>query len=197
MPTTPFHEVHSTEPLASESLSMPSSSTCQTLLRQPLSPSFSDSDSLSIGSYTPTRPRVRGTNSALLPPMLQATQNTSTEGISSPQHANTTPVGLRIPTTHSLDDALRYWEHGEPLKGLTVPLNRWAQLYEPSQYRREAQKLTMIKHVWEEFQIECGGNMEEFESRFPNLRYQYTKLIKAVREARIARGLSVRRSKQK
>lgn len=104
---------------------------------------------------------------------------------------------LRIPTTRTLDDALRYWEHGEPLKGLIVPLSQWSTLYQPSEYRKEAQKLTMIKHVCEEFNNECGGDMEEFERRFPGLRTQYTKLIYAVREARIARGVSVQRSKQK
>lgn len=102
----------------------------------------------------------------------------------------------RIPTTRSLDDAILYWEKGDSTKGLTIPLRQWQTLFTPDQYRSEAQKLAMIKHVWEEYNDICGRDMEEFEKRFPGLRNRYSKLIQAVRQARIARGSSTSRPKR-
>lgn len=103
------------------------------------------------------------------------------------------PPVPRIPTTHSLDDVIRYWKEGDLRQGLTVPLYRWTELYKPSEYRAEAQKLTMIKHVWNEYAVHCKEDMKVFEDRFPGLRNQYGKLVKAVRNARIERGESKRR----
>lgn len=103
---------------------------------------------------------------------------------------------LRIPTTHTLEDALQYWHHGNESKGLVIPIKRWTDLYLPSQYRSEAQKFTMVKHVVEEYEVECKGDAEEFERRFPGLQSQWTKLVKAVREARKGRGVSIARPKR-
>jgi hypothetical protein len=64
----------------------------------------------------------------------------------------------------------------------------WATIYQPSEYRSEAQKLSMIHILRDEFVKLCKHDWETFETRYPGLRYEYTKLIKAVREARIARG---------
>lgn len=94
----------------------------------------------------------------------------------------------RIPTTHSLDDALRYWDLGDPARGLNVPLKKWSATYAPEQYRSEAQKLSMIEKVRDEFVVHCGGDMARFNERFPGLRGKYTNLLLAVRAARKERG---------
>jgi hypothetical protein len=94
----------------------------------------------------------------------------------------------RIPKTTSLDDAIRYWEDGDVEKGLNIPLQDWGIVYSPSQYRSEAQKRSMIGIVHAEFVQHCGRDWDVFEQQYSGLRYEYTKLIKAVRAARMARG---------
>jgi hypothetical protein len=72
-------------------------------------------------------------------------------------HYRSTPP--RIPRTTSLDDAILYWETGNVEKGLLMPLKSWALVYQPSEYQSEAQKLSMISIVYEEFVHHCwaGG----------------------------------------
>jgi hypothetical protein len=94
----------------------------------------------------------------------------------------------RIPKTTSLDDAIRYWEDGDVGLGLSVPLKTWATTYQPFEYRSEAQKLSMIRILRDEFVVHCDHDWDIFEELYPGLRYQYTKLVKAVRRARVARG---------
>ena len=98
------------------------------------------------------------------------------------------PRPSRIPRTTSLDDVLAYWENGAPDKGLVIPLKQWVDIFDPSDYQPEAVKLSNIRFIWEEFAIECQGDFNLFEAKFPGMRNQYTKLLKAVREARKARG---------
>jgi hypothetical protein len=83
---------------------------------------------------------------------------------------------------------IQYWETGDTEKGLQMPLKAWIFAFEPSEYRREAQKLSMISIVYEEFVHHCGRDWDVFEEKYPKLRYRYTLLIKAIRAARIARG---------
>jgi hypothetical protein len=64
----------------------------------------------------------------------------------------------------------------------------WVVTYEPAEYRSEAQKLSMIRIVRDEFVEHCARDYDVFEDQYPELRYQYTKLVKAVRTVRIARG---------
>jgi hypothetical protein len=73
-------------------------------------------------------------------------------------------------------------------KGLEIPLREWSLVYSPSQYRSEAQKLSMIGIVWAEFVEHCSQDWDTFEQQYPGLCHKYTKLIKAVRAARMARG---------
>jgi hypothetical protein len=94
----------------------------------------------------------------------------------------------RIPRTTSLDDAILYWETGNVEKGLLMPLKSWALVYQPLEYRSEVQKLSMVSIVYEEFVHHCHRDWDVFNKKYPNLRHQYTKLVKAVRVARIARG---------
>jgi hypothetical protein len=106
----------------------------------------------------------------------------------SPREDNQARPPPRIPKTTSVDDAIRYWEMGDESRGLDLPLKVWVFTYKPSEYRSQAQKLSMIGIVRAEFAEVCSGDWEVFERRYPGLRYQYTKLVKAVRVARIARG---------
>jgi len=46
----------------------------------------------------------------------------------------------------------------------------------------------MIRILRDEFVNQCKCDWKVFEEHYPGLRYEYTKLIKAVRNARIARG---------
>lgn len=94
----------------------------------------------------------------------------------------------RIPKTTSLDDVVTYWESGAPDKGLMVPLKLWSKVFKPLEYQSEAVKLSNIRYIWEEFTIHCNSDYDLFESRFPGLRNQYTKLRLAVLDARKARG---------
>ena len=103
----------------------------------------------------------------------------------------------RIPTANSLDDVLRYWEDGAPDKGLVVPLANWCINFKPHEYRNEAQKYSLMGILRDEFVIHCNGDWDVFESRYPDLRHSYTKLIVAVREARIARGETKPRRRQR
>lgn len=52
----------------------------------------------------------------------------------------------------------------------------------------------MIEKVYEEFNVHCNHNIKEFEEKFPGLRGKYTKLVAAVREARVSRGDTKRRA---
>jgi hypothetical protein len=106
------------------------------------------------------------------------------------------PRPSRIPRTTSLDDVLEYWENGAPDKGLVVPLQQWADLFSPSEYETEAVKLSNIRFIWEEFTVECQGDFDNFESKFPGMRHQYTKLLRAVREARKRRGEAKSRNRK-
>lgn len=98
------------------------------------------------------------------------------------------PKPSRIPETKSLDDALRYWEHGAPEKGLNIPLKEWSTQFESSEYASEAVKLGNIRFVCEEFNLQCGGDHGRFEAKFPGLRRRFTMLMKAVRTERKVRG---------
>ncbi|KAK7691283.1 hypothetical protein QCA50_004676 [Cerrena zonata] len=94
----------------------------------------------------------------------------------------------RIPTTRTLEDVIRYWDHGDSKRGLEVPLKLWAVKFAPDQYRSEAQKLSMIQKVYDEFSVHCGGSMQVFDEKYPGLRGKYTKLLHSIRAARKARG---------
>ncbi|KAG6847913.1 hypothetical protein H0H93_004984 [Arthromyces matolae] len=95
----------------------------------------------------------------------------------------------RIPKTTSLDDVLSYWSEGAPAKGLTVPLKLWDVTYEDGDYGpTEAVKFSNIRFVRDEFVHHCKGDFDIFEERYPGLRRQYTKLVKAIRCSRQERG---------
>lgn len=94
----------------------------------------------------------------------------------------------RIPATHTLDDVIRYWEVGDSSKGLNIPLCGWMSTFDSKQYRTEAQKFSMIEKVYNEYAIHCNHDDSIFDSQYPGLRTSYTKLVIAVRAARIERG---------
>ncbi|KAK7029766.1 hypothetical protein R3P38DRAFT_3188637 [Favolaschia claudopus] len=98
------------------------------------------------------------------------------------------PRPSRIPSTKSLDDALTYWNHGAPGKGLDVPLKDWLTLFRPLDYSSEGVKFGNIRFVCEEFYTHCNGDFTLFELEFPGLRQRFTLLMKAVREKRKTRG---------
>ena len=101
-------------------------------------------------------------------------------------HPNLGPP--RISTAKSLDDVLHYWEEGAPEKGLVVFLANWCLNYNPNEYCSEAQKYSLMGILHDKFKIHCEGDWDVFHNRYPDLQYSYTKLIAAVREARIAQG---------
>ncbi|KAJ7149449.1 hypothetical protein C8R43DRAFT_1128452 [Mycena crocata] len=107
------------------------------------------------------------------------------------------PAPSRIPETKTLDDALEYWEHGSPQKGLNVALKTWSTVFKPSEYTSEAVKLGNIRFVCEEFSVHCGGDYGSFETKFPGLRKKFTMLMKAVRTERKRRGETKSRSSRK
>jgi hypothetical protein len=96
-----------------------------------------------------------------------------------------------------MDDVLKYWEQGDSDKGLTVPLKSWSLLYKPQEYRSEGQKLSMARILYDEFTVHCRRDWGVFEQKYPDLRHSYTKLIKAVREARVLRGDARTRQKRR
>ncbi|KAF7334010.1 hypothetical protein MVEN_02306200 [Mycena venus] len=98
------------------------------------------------------------------------------------------PQPSRIPETKTLDDALTYWEHGAPQKGLDVPLKEWATLFKSSEYASEAVKLGNIRFGCEEFRVHCNGDFAAFEEKFPGMQRKFTMLMKAVRAERKLRG---------
>ncbi|KAJ3759479.1 hypothetical protein EV360DRAFT_69470 [Lentinula raphanica] len=105
-----------------------------------------------------------------------------------PPQASSQPSPSRIPEVHSLDDVVRYWEEGDIRRGLVTPLKDWKKLFDPKEYKSEAVKLSNIRFVYEEFAGQHGGSYDSFETAFPDLRFQYTKLLLAIRKARKARG---------
>jgi hypothetical protein len=78
-----------------------------------------------------------------------------------------------------------------------VPLMSWCFAYQPSAYRSQAQKLSMIGIVCDEFNDRCYSDWAVFEKAYPDLRYKYTQLVKAVRKARIARGETKERRRRR
>jgi hypothetical protein len=136
---------------------------------------------------TPRRPRMATHTPSSA---KQSTPSSSRHTLLSPlsRKGQGQPTSPRIPKTTSLDDALRYWEKGDEELGLTVPLKTWATVYQPSEYRSEAQKLSMIRILRDEFVDHCDRDWSVFEESYPGLRHQYTKLVNAVRQARVARG---------
>lgn len=107
------------------------------------------------------------------------------------------PQPTRIPETNTLDDALRYWEHGCPEKGLDIPLKKWSEQFKPSDYAKEAVKLGNIRFVCEEFHQHCGADFIAFEAKYPGLRKKFTMLMKAVRAQRKIRGDTKSRNRRK
>lgn len=99
----------------------------------------------------------------------------------------------RIPETSGIDDAIQYWEHGDPSRGLLVSLRLWGHLFDPSAYRTEAQKYSNISKVYREYAMVHKKDMVSFMQAFPGLRYCWGKLVHAVREARVARGETKKR----
>jgi hypothetical protein len=106
------------------------------------------------------------------------------------------PVPNRIPEVNTIHDAIRYWEKGAPEKGLVVPLKDWRDTYEPWQWRTQGQKFSMIEKVYLEYSVHCEGDMDVFSEQYPGLENRYTKLLSAVREARILRGETKARRKK-
>ncbi|KAJ7146653.1 hypothetical protein C8R44DRAFT_864392 [Mycena epipterygia] len=105
-----------------------------------------------------------------------------------PETPSEAPRPSRIPETKTLDDALLYWEHGSPQKGLLVPLKDWTTHFKPSEYATEAVKFGNIRFVCEEFRVRCVGDHGAFEAKFPGLQDRFTMLMKAVRAERKMRG---------
>lgn len=126
-------------------------------------------------------------------------------GLTTPVHHRQSDIPLpppppspsRIPETKTLDDALEYWEHGSPDKGLNIALKNWSDIFKPSEYKSEAVKLGNIRFVCDEFNIHCGGNYGRFGMKFPGLRNKFTVLMKAVRAERKMRGETKSRSSRK
>lgn len=106
------------------------------------------------------------------------------------------PKRLRIPDTHTLDDCIRYWDHGDIQKGLLLPLKDWPTMFKPSSYRSEAVKLGKIKIVVHEFREIYKSDHKRFERQYPGLLGKYSKLIQAINTVRRERGeLTERRRK--
>lgn len=70
-------------------------------------------------------------------------------------------------------------------------------MFDPTEYASEAVKLGNIRFVQEEFVVQCKGEWDIFEDRYPGLRNHYTKLLKAVRRARQERGEAKYRQSRK
>ncbi|KAJ7128266.1 hypothetical protein C8R46DRAFT_1237037 [Mycena filopes] len=115
----------------------------------------------------------------------------------SPEAAQHIPRPTRIPETNTLDDALRYWDHGCPAKGLTIPLKDWSEQFKSAEYAKEAVKLGNIRFVCDEFRVHCGGDFVAFEAKYPGLRKKFTMLMKAVRAERKLRGETKSRTRRK
>ncbi|KAJ7456105.1 hypothetical protein FB451DRAFT_1564714 [Mycena latifolia] len=151
------------------------------------------------GSPSPVR---APTVSLPLPQQPQAEPSTP-QTLATPVQLPPSPPSLpglgpaRIPETKTLDDALQYWERGSPQKGLNVPLKDWSTLFRSTEYASEAVKLGNIRFVCEEFLVQCGGDHERFETKFPGLRKRFTMLMKAVRAERKIRGDTKSRSRRK
>lgn len=101
----------------------------------------------------------------------------------------------RIPECNTLQDVITYWEDGDQFRGLMVPLRSWPVLWDASEYRSEAVKFSNIRQIYEELTYQCKGDHEVFEGRYPGLKHKFTKLLAAVRAARIARGEAKGRSR--
>ncbi|KAJ3710101.1 hypothetical protein C8R42DRAFT_648979 [Lentinula raphanica] len=121
-------------------------------------------------------------------PAMQVPPPNGTWRPSTPPQASSQPSPSRIPEVHSLDDVVRYWEEGDIRCGLVTPLKDWKKLFDPKEYKSEAVKLSNISFVYEEFASQHGGSYDSFENAFPDLRFQYTKLLLAIRKAHKARG---------
>ena len=69
-----------------------------------------------------------------------------------------------------------------------TPLKDWERVFDSKDYKSEAVKLSNARFVYEEFSGKYGSSYDDFEAAFPGLRFKYTKLLHAVRKARIVRG---------
>jgi hypothetical protein len=64
----------------------------------------------------------------------------------------------------------------------------WHARFEPWQYCLEAQKLSMIEKVYNEFAEQCRRDRNIFSEWFPGLQDHYTKLVVVVWKARLECG---------
>ncbi|KDQ28742.1 hypothetical protein PLEOSDRAFT_1102782 [Pleurotus ostreatus PC15] len=94
----------------------------------------------------------------------------------------------RIPVTHTMDDVIRYWLFGDPARGLIVPLQHWKAAFSPKSYKSEAQKLSNIRLLYEEYAGYCGGDQETFKNYYPGTWSKFSDALRIVRIARIERG---------
>ncbi|KAJ3772445.1 hypothetical protein FB446DRAFT_800025 [Lentinula raphanica] len=122
------------------------------------------------------------------PPFPTQPQPPSTSTVPPPPAHSQPKKPSRIPEVNSLDDVVRYWEEGDTGRGLMTPLKDWRHLFQVKDYKSEAVKLSNIRFVYEEFSVYHQGCYDSFNISFPGLRFHYTKLLHAVREARKARG---------
>jgi hypothetical protein len=138
------------------------------------------------GPYDPPPVTPNNTYSSL--PALQSDSRSSSVASEVAVGPRSSPRPSRIPEVNTIDDVFRYWETGAPEKGLLFPLRIWRDIYDRADYESEAQKWSNIRIVYDEFTKHCEGDWDVFERQYPGLHCKYTKLLLAIRKARVARG---------
>ncbi|KAJ8595134.1 hypothetical protein M405DRAFT_807732, partial [Rhizopogon salebrosus TDB-379] len=103
--------------------------------------------------------------------------------------------GLVIPRNKSWKDIVEHWLVGDPDRGLNTPLKDW-----PKEWYQGANRWFASKYYWRatmalEFVNQYHLNEAHFLAAYPEAELRHTQLLKAVNEARVARGERVSRRK--
>ncbi|KAG2123793.1 hypothetical protein DEU56DRAFT_917280 [Suillus clintonianus] len=134
---------------------------------------------------TKTTPPSKNTTSQSLP----------TAGLVIPRVPVTRPNGTTSPKSKSWKEIVEHWLVGDPDRGLRTPLKDWPKEWYQGANRRFASKYHQRATIALEFINEYESNESRFLAAYPEAEMGHTQLLKAINEARAARGQRVSRKK--
>ncbi|KAG2133337.1 hypothetical protein DEU56DRAFT_738972 [Suillus clintonianus] len=153
------------------------------------SPRAATSQSSILASQRPaatkTTPPSKNTTSQSLP----------TAGLVIPRVPVTRPNGTTSPKSKSWKEIIEHWLVGDPDRGLRTPLKDWPKEWYQGANRRFASKYHQRATIALEFINEYESNESRFLAAYPEAEMGHTQLLKAINEARAARGQRISRKK--
>ncbi|KAG1870629.1 hypothetical protein DFJ58DRAFT_652909 [Suillus subalutaceus] len=122
-------------------------------------------------------------------------QKLPTAGLVIPRVPVSRPNGTTSLKSRSWKEIVEHWLVGDPDRGLVTPLKDWPKEWYQGANRRFASKYHQRATIALEFINEYDSNEARFLASYPEAELGHTQLLKAINEARTARGERVSRRK--